>query len=105
MNKKYLYGSVPAEVDSAAGVQGMIIRSFDGSFMFRVYRDPEHFTDYEIRHDDLSVTIDADALAAFYKVGEHNILDHSPPVLGLKKIGNGSADGEKRSSKKDRTKR
>ena len=105
MNKKYLYGSVPADVDSAAGVQGMIIRSFDGSFMFRVYRDPEHFTDYEIRHDDLSVTIDADALAAFYKVGERNILDHSPPVLGLKKIGNGSADGEKRSSKKDRTKR
>ena len=100
MNNKYLYGSVPAEVDSAAGVQGMIIRSFDGSFMFRVYRDSEHFTDYEIRHDDLSVTIDADALAAFYKVGEHNILDHSPTVLGLKKIGSGSTDGEKRGRRK-----
>ncbi len=74
----------------------MIIRTFDGSFMFRVYRDPEHFTDYEIRHDDLSVTIDADALAAFYKIGERNILDHSPPVLGLKKIGNQRAEGEKR---------
>ena len=95
MNNKYLYGSVPAEVDSAAGVQGMIIRTLDGALMFRVYRDPEHFTDYEIRHDDLSVTIDADALAAFYKVGERNILDHSPPVLGLKKFGSGSADGEK----------
>ena len=100
MNNKYLYGNVPAEVDSAEGAQGMIIRSFDGSFMFRVYRDPEHFTDYEIRHDDLSVTIDADALEAFYKVGERNILDHSPPVLGLKKIGSGSTDGEKRGQRK-----
>jgi hypothetical protein len=96
MNNKYLYGSVPAEVDSAAGVQGMIIRTFDGALMFRVYRDPEHFTDYEIRHDDLSVTIDADALAAFYKVGERNILDHTPPVLGLKMIGSGSEDGGNR---------
>ena len=52
--------------------------------MFRVYRDREHFTDHEIRHDDLSITIDADALAAFYKVGERRILDHSPQVLGLK---------------------
>ena len=100
MKNKYLYGNVSAEVDSAAGVQGMIIRTFDGSFMFRVYRDPEHFTDYEIRHDDLSVTIDADALAAFYKIGEHNILDHSPRVLGLKKIGSGSADSEKRRRRK-----
>ena len=100
MNNKYLYGSVPAEVDSAAGVKGMIIRSFDGTFTFRVYRDPEHFTDYEIRHDDVSVTIDVDALAAFYKIGDHNILDHSPTVLGLKKIGSGSADGEKRGRKK-----
>lgn len=100
MNNKYLYGGEPAEVDSAAGVQGMIIRSFDGNFMFRVYRDPEHFTDYEIRHDDLSVTMDADALAAFYKVGERNILDHSPPVLGLKKIGSGSAEGKQRRRRK-----
>lgn len=67
------------------GRQGNIIRTFDGAMMFRVYHDHEHFTDYEIRHDDLSVTIDKDALAAFYKVGESYILDHSPQVLGLKK--------------------
>ena len=65
----------------------MIIRALDGTLMFRVYRDPERFTDYEIRHDDPSVTIDVDGLAAFYKVGERNIFDHSPPVLSLKKIG------------------
>jgi len=86
MSGKYLYGKQPVEVESAAGVKGVLIRTFDDVVAFRVYHDREHFTDYEIRHDDLSVTIDADALAAFYKVGERDILDHSPQVLGLKKI-------------------
>lgn len=86
MNEKYLYGELPAEVKPATGVKGMLIRALDGALMFRVYHDRACFTDYEIRHDDLSVTIDKDALAAFYKVGEHDILDHSPQVLGLKKI-------------------
>ena len=86
MNDKYLYGETPAAVTSAAGVKGVIIRTLDGALMFRVYHDTKRFTDYEIRHDDLSVTIDADALAAFYKVGERCILDHSPQVLGLKAL-------------------
>jgi len=86
MNGKYLYGGQPAAVESAAGVKGVIIRTLDGALMFRVYHDPKRFTDYEIGHDDLSVTIDADALAAFYEVGERCILDHSPQVLGLKNI-------------------
>jgi hypothetical protein len=86
MNDKYLYGGAPADVKSAAGVKGVIIRTLDGAMLFRVYHDREHFTDYDIRHDDLSVTIDTDALASFYKVGERDILDHSPQVLGLKKI-------------------
>jgi hypothetical protein len=86
MSGKYLYGELPAEVESAAGVKGVLIRTFDGAVTFRVYHDREHFTDYEVRHDDLSVTIDAEELAAFYKVGERDILDHSPQVLGLKKI-------------------
>jgi hypothetical protein len=86
MRGKYLYGELPAEVESAVGVKGVLIRTFDGAVTFRVYHDREHFTDYEVRHDDLSVTIDAEELAAFYKVGERDILDHSPQVLGLKKI-------------------
>ena len=86
MSEKYLYGKVPAEVTPAAGVRGVLISTFDGPMMFRVYHDRECFTDYEIRHDDLSVTIDEDTLTAFYKVGEHNILDHCPQVLGLKKV-------------------
>jgi hypothetical protein len=89
MKDKYLYGNAPPEVTPAVGVQGILIRSLDGTLMFRVYHGPnrERFTDYEIRHDDFGVTIDADELAAFYKIGEHHILDHSPAVLGLKKIG------------------
>ena len=61
MNDKYLYGEQLAEVESAAGAKGVLIRALDGALMFRVYRNREQFTDYEIRHDDLSVTIDADA--------------------------------------------
>ncbi|MHB8473571.1 MAG: hypothetical protein ACYDC8_12165 [Gammaproteobacteria bacterium] len=86
MNEKYLYGKAPAEAKPAARVQGVIIRAFNGTLMFRVYHDRDRFTDYEIRHDDLNVTIDEDALAAFYKVGEDHILDHSPEVLGLVEV-------------------
>lgn len=53
--------------------------------IFRV-RTGEGFTDYEIRHDDLRVTIDPAELASFYKVGDDQFLDLSPEVLGLKKI-------------------
>ena len=83
---RFLYGELPAEVRSASGAKGVLIRTLDRGMVFRVYDNNEHFTDYEIRHDDLSVTIDADELAAFYKVGERDILDHAPQVLGLRKI-------------------
>ena len=82
----YLYGDKVAETRPAAGAKGVLIRTLDGAVMFRVYHDRERFTDYEIRHDELSVTIDADALAAFYTVGGRDVLDHSPEVLGLKKL-------------------
>lgn len=85
-SETYLYGGKPAATRTAAGAKGVLLRTLDGAMAFRVYHDRERFTDYEIRHDDLSVTIDADALASFYKVGERDILDHSPLVLGLKKV-------------------
>ncbi|MPZ44050.1 MAG: hypothetical protein GEV05_11705 [Betaproteobacteria bacterium] len=90
-SSRYLYGRQTTEVQSAAGVRGVLIRTFDGATMFRVYHDREHFTDYEIRHDDLSVTIAADELAAFYKLNGRDVLDHSPEVLGLEVIRNSSA--------------
>lgn len=90
---KYRYGGQPAEAEPAAGVKGVLIRTLDGAMAFRVYHDGGRFTDYEIRHDDLSVMIDKDALAAFYKTcpraggdGDRRILDHSPQVLGLERI-------------------
>lgn len=86
MKHKYIYSGGPAETKSAAGVKGVIVRALDGTLMFRVYHDGKCFTDYEIRHNDLSVTIDKDELAAFYSVGEEHILDHSPQVLDLKEI-------------------
>ena len=83
---KVLYGDLPAEARSAAGVKGVLIRTAGGAMVFRVHDGPGRFTDYDIRHDELSVTIDVDELAAFYRVGERDILDHSPRVLGLRKI-------------------
>lgn len=70
----------------ATGGNRVLLRMPDGTTTFRVYHDGGNFTDYDIRHDDLPITIDADALAAFYQVGERTILDHSPEVLGLRKI-------------------
>lgn len=83
---RFLYGELPAEVRSAAGVKGVLIRTADGATVFRLYDGSERFTDYELRHNDLGVTIDADELAAFYKIGERNVLDDGPRVLGLRKI-------------------
>jgi hypothetical protein len=82
----YLYAVQPTEVRSASGARGVLIRTVDGEILFRVYHDCGHFTDYEIRHDDLSVTINADELAAFYKVGERDMLEQGPHVLGLRKF-------------------
>ena len=60
-----LYVGKPAEPRPAAGTKGVLIRALDGGIMFRVYNNAGQFTDYEIRHNKLGVTIDADALAAF----------------------------------------
>jgi hypothetical protein len=82
----FLYGELPAEVRPAGGAKGILIRTANRAMIFRVHDGPDRFTDYEIRHDDLGVTIDANELAAFYRVGERNILDHDPQVLGLRKL-------------------
>lgn len=85
MAKQFLYGGKLAVVKPAAGVPGIILRSVQGGLTFRVYHDADGFTDYEIRHDELSVTIAADELASFYEIGDDRILDHSPQLLGLRR--------------------
>lgn len=85
MSDKYIYAGKASEVKSAAGVSGMLIKLFGGGYAFRVYQSNGEFTDYDLNHDDLAVTIDSDALASFYSSGENHSLDHSPGVFGLDK--------------------
>jgi hypothetical protein len=84
--RKFLYGEHPACVTDASGVEGVLLRSVEGTYFFRVYHEDDSFTDYELRHDDLAVTISSDALAAFYVLQDTHILDHSPEVLGLEPV-------------------
>lgn len=86
MSNKYLYGGKAAEIKPAAGIAGVLIKDAKGGFAFRVYHEDGTFTDYDIRHDELSVTIDAAELASFYQIGDRFVLDHSPQVLGLEKV-------------------
>jgi len=100
MSDKYKYGEKVAEVESAAGVKGVLCKTFgkDGrsnNFFFRVYGSDGNFVDYDIYHDDLSVTIDAKELASFYTIGEDKFLDHSPSVLDLRKADKEEKNGMK----------
>ena len=64
---------------SANGTTGCIIRGMKDSVWFRVYDGNGSFTDYDIMHSDLFVTI-KDEDAYFY---DNNVLDHSPQTLGF----------------------
>ena len=50
---------------------------------FRVYEESGEFTDYDVCHDELAVTLDKDEMASLYRTGDQRWLDHSPQVLGL----------------------
>ena len=72
------------QVRAADGVRGDICRDHaNGSAFFREYHGGGEFTDYDIRHDDLSVVILIKAMASFYRKGDAHYLDHSPQVLGI----------------------
>ncbi len=73
------------QAKDASGVDGVIIHS-GSSYFFRVYDKNYEFTDYELHHDDLSVTINEDALASFYSDGEKFWIDHGPSVFGFKEL-------------------
>ncbi len=72
---------------SANGVEGFLIRCPDGQYRFRVYKADLisadfDFTDYDLLHSDLSVTI-TDEDATFYSDDDGNRLDHNPATLGI----------------------
>lgn len=66
----------------ATGTTGFILDTLDG-YVFRVYHKDGGFTDYDLRHSDLEVTI-RDEDAVFYELDNgQKLLDHSPPTLGI----------------------
>lgn len=67
----------------AQGVQGHLIYTVDGKYMFRVYGFPlDTFVDYELLHSDLLITIN-DEDATLYSDEFGNGLDHNPETLGI----------------------
>ena len=67
-------------ITPANGITGHLLRSgYD--VVFRVY-DGTTFTDYDLTHSDLCVTI-TDEDAAFYSEPRSDRLDHSPATLGI----------------------
>jgi hypothetical protein len=68
---------------SANGVTGCLLPMFgERTWVFRVYHADGQFTDYDIHHSDLTVTI-ADEDAYFYdRDNGEPYLDHSPATLG-----------------------
>lgn len=77
------YGDSLVQVQPAGGVEGILCRTDGGEYFFRVYKPDGSFRDYDLRHDDLRVTIAPDEMASFYEVGQEGVLDHSPEALGL----------------------
>jgi len=72
-----------SEPKSANGVSGVLL-PIGEVWVFRVYHNDGEFTDYDIFHSDLKVTIN-DADAYFYeRENDESYLDHSPQTLGIK---------------------
>lgn len=65
---------------SANGVEGHLIYTQNGKYMFRVYDADHNFVDYALQHSDLCITIN-DEDAYFYL---NSVLDHAPATLGHK---------------------
>jgi len=70
------------KIKPANGATGYLLRTgYD--VVFRVYGENHQFTDYDLTHSDLCVTI-TDEDAAFYSEPQSDRLDHSPKTLGIK---------------------
>ena len=69
------------KIKPANGTTGHLIRN-GYEMWFRVY-DGTTFTDYDLTHSDLCVTI-SDEDSAFYSDPQSDSLDHSPETLGIK---------------------
>lgn len=63
---------------SANGVEGHLIYTQNGKYIFRVYDADHNFVDYALQHSDLCIIIN-DEDAYFYL---NSVLDHAPATLG-----------------------
>ena len=85
--KKVRYGQKIATETPANGVTGLLCKSLDGKFFFRMRNEKGEFVDYTLRHDDMKITISQDELASFYEFRDgEGVLDHSSNVLGLQSV-------------------
>ena len=81
MNHAAIIEKDTMKITPANGVTGHLLRSgYD--VVFRVYDENHQFTDYDLTHTDLCVTI-TDPDAAFYSEPRSDRLDHSPQTLGV----------------------
>lgn len=95
------YGQEAATETPAGGISGVLCKSIvDGriTFFLRVTTASGEFEAYDLRHDDLSITIAKDELASLYRLENgRQILDHSSNVLGLTKLEDNTKLSEKES--------
>lgn len=71
------------KIEPAEGIEGQLIYTGAGHYVFRVYDANYDYIDYDMYHADLSITI-TDKDAALYRDDETNRLDHSPETLGIR---------------------
>jgi hypothetical protein len=82
--KQVIYGKQNATEIPAGGVTGVLCRSLDSKYFFRIYHADKTFTDYDLRHDDMTITIAADELVSFYRLENGDgVLDRSSDLFGI----------------------
>ena len=65
------------KIKSAEGTRGFLLYAMNNVYVFRVYNEDHTFTDYDLIHSDLEVTINGDD-ATFYEFEDGTAaLDHS----------------------------
>lgn len=71
---------------SAQGIKGYILYSpfkqSGGGYFFRIYRDDGHFTDYDIRSEEIEVELKGDWISLYESEDGENYLDWSSKALG-----------------------
>jgi hypothetical protein len=54
----------------------------DGKYFFRVYHNSNNFTDYDIRAEEIEVTLDGKWISLYESDSGNNYLDWSSKTLG-----------------------